>query len=631
MLLALWHSPISPPADILITDVVNQVVSLHDNGLCVDLEFKGVQYFEVDVQLVVADLPGRAKISCLNGHSGFYACGNCLLEGIRCLHHQHTLYTWLHYSRIEPDLRTQYHIDACALQAELSGKKYYGVHRSSPLSRVLSIPDQCVYDYFHLIFEGHTIMLLKEWKLLLKQINIAYIDDLLNNVDYPHDFHRKPKNFNSFQQWKGSDLRTFFLYLALPLIIRLQPALSNKLIYHFSLILVYVRTLRYFQNHRQINHMKMFINEYLKMFSSIYGRCRELLSTHILVHLPQQCIRHGALSFHSMFPFESQLHYLRKLAHGTNSLAQQVAFWYTVDKRLNMTNKYTIDLLTLQQLRHDPFFDEDVRIRYQGKFRHAFYLFFDQTIDSSLEYASRLQFGIQLYHSLSYSRKKNTASYRICVPNRRYNQDISSTFSQRTSTHQENNYRRSRPATRYPDSPILSPSVKRKHGEVSVGETLILEKLDQITEKLMILDENNVGKMKKIMKTQDKTQKIVYRLAYGHKYTAVTIPPSSEQSEPVVSVKVLIRPFNKLSDVLQRFNGINLSEGADLEKRPTGFLCKLIRRLYTADEIEKGIVQDERITAIKESIRKSYYSDDQSNANENANDNNQAANNNVHN
>ena len=335
------------------------------------------------------------------------------------MHHQHILYTWSNYSRLEPDLRTQDHIDACALRAELSGKTLHGVHGPSPLSRVISIPDQCVYDYFHLIFEGRMIMLLKEWKLLLKQINIGYIDDFLNGIDYPHDFHRKPKGFNSFNQWKASDLRTFFLYLALPLIIRLQPALSNRLIYHFSLVLIYVRKLRHFHNRRQISHMKAFIYEYLKMFPSIYGSCRELLSVHALVHLRDQCIKHGALSYHSMFPLESQLHYLRKLAHSTNSLAQQVAFWYTVDKRLKTTNKYTIDLLTKQQLRRDRFFDEAIFIRYQSEFRNAFYLFFGHNIDSSLEYASRFQCGIQLYHTLAYSRKQNTVSYRICVHNAR--------------------------------------------------------------------------------------------------------------------------------------------------------------------------------------------------------------------
>ena len=59
-------------------------------------------------------------------------------------------------------------------------------------------PDQYVYEYFHLIFEGHLLMLLKEWKILLKKVNIDNIDCFLSGIDYPHDFHRNSKTFNSF-------------------------------------------------------------------------------------------------------------------------------------------------------------------------------------------------------------------------------------------------------------------------------------------------------------------------------------------------------------------------------------------------------------------------------------------------
>ena len=48
------------------------------------------------------------------------------------------------------------------------------------------------------------------------------------------------------------------------------------------------------------------------------------------------------------------------------------------------------------------------------------------------------------------------------------------------------------------------------------------------------------------------------------------------------------------------FKDINLSEGTHIEKRPTNFLCKLVRRLYTEEEVGKEILHDDRITAIKD-------------------------------
>ena len=47
------------------------------------------------------------------------------------------------------------------------------------------------------------------------------------------------------------------------------------------------------------------------------------------------------------------------------------------------------------------------------------------------------------------------------------------------------------------------------------------------------------------------------------------------------------------------FKDTNLSEDAGIEKRPTNFLYKLVRRLYTVEEIEKGIVHDDRMTAME--------------------------------
>ncbi|CAF4770341.1 unnamed protein product [Rotaria sp. Silwood1] len=517
MLFALWHSPSAPNANVFITDVINQIVQLQKNGLSIDLAAKGIHKFEIDVQLLVGDLPARAKVTRLNGHSGYFACSNCLYEGVPCPYHRHILYTWSDFCAAKPSVRTQEHIDWGAMRGEGSGKKVYGVHEASPLSRIMSIPIQCVYDYFHLIFEIHLTMLVKEWKLRLTQVNINYINKLLNDVSYPHSFNRKPKNFNLFNQWKASELRTFFLYLALPIIIRAQSALSDKIIYHFSLLFIYVRILRYFEDRYQIHDVKIFIEKYLQMFSTIYGRCHELLSTHVLLHLTEQCTRHGGLSYHSMFTFESQLHYLRKMAHGTTSLAQQIAFCNNYTQKQNGTSRkqyFSSQATTYRsQLENDD----------TG---------FDDNFDDECRY-------------------------------------VGSTFTQRSSRQSKYNYSRQPTTTsRYANSPVQSPSVKRKHKDISVGEALILEKLDELAEQ------------------------VVCKVAHGQNLAVPTNSSSSEPLEPVI------------------FNDHNLLDDVDMNLKPTAFLCKLVRRLYTVQEIENGVAHDERMLKIKQAVRAAYYSND---------------------
>ncbi|CAF0890615.1 unnamed protein product [Rotaria sordida] len=108
-----------------------------------------------------------------------------------------------------------------------------------------------------------------------------------------------------------------------------------------------------------------------------------------------------------------------------------------------------------------------------------------------------------------------------------------------------------------------------------LGEVQILEKIDELTEQLATLREDNREQMKKLFKKQEKTQKIVYKFAHVQNHTVSRNSSSSEPLEPII------------------FNGHNLVDDVDMKQKPTAFLCKLVRRLYTVQEIEEGVVHDE--------------------------------------
>ncbi|CAF4825794.1 unnamed protein product [Rotaria sp. Silwood1] len=170
---------------------------------------------------------------------------------------------------------------------------------------------------------------------------------------------------------------------------------------------------------------------------------------------------------------------------------------------------------------------------------------------------------------------------------------VGSTFTQRSSRQSKYNYSRQPTTTsRYANSPVQSPSVKRKHKDISVGEALILEKLDELAEQVMTLREENREQSKKLFKKQEKTQKVVCKVAHGQNLAVPTNSSSSEPLEPVI------------------FNDHNLLDDVDMNLKPTAFLCKLVRRLYTVQEIENGVAHDERMLKIKQAVRAAYYSND---------------------
>ncbi|CAF2017626.1 unnamed protein product, partial [Rotaria magnacalcarata] len=305
ILLGVWNSPATPPASILFDQIVKNLKLLIANGINISINNK-MQHFSVGAQLISGDLPARSKFSRLVSHNGFFACSRCLIQGVRCQRPcaRHTLYRWSDFIQLQPPERTQEHINECVQQINLSNKILFGVLGRSPLSSLLSIPKQSTFDYFHLILEIHLRTLLCDWYDVLKRNPNAlnFANDCLADIQYPHSFNRYPYDLGNYSKWKASQLRTFLLYAALPVLLRLCITMPNHFpdmyIFHFSLLFVYTRVLRHFACRDEIYNMPVFIHTYLSLFSSLYSKCRELFSVHALIHLWEQVRDHGGLAYH---------------------------------------------------------------------------------------------------------------------------------------------------------------------------------------------------------------------------------------------------------------------------------------------------------------------------------------------
>ncbi|CAF2109542.1 unnamed protein product [Rotaria magnacalcarata] len=156
LLLGLWHGPVTPPSSLLLDKIVDNIKLLITTGINIYINNK-MMHFMVNVQLCTGDFPARAKCNQLVNHNGFYACSRCLIVGSRCPQPcaNHTLYKWIDFIRKPQQQRTQRHINICARQISAVKKNVFGVVGVSPLSSVLSIPDQSTLDYLHLVLEIH--------------------------------------------------------------------------------------------------------------------------------------------------------------------------------------------------------------------------------------------------------------------------------------------------------------------------------------------------------------------------------------------------------------------------------------------------------------------------------------------
>jgi hypothetical protein len=146
--------------------------------------------------------------------------------------------------------------------------------------------------------------LLCAWYDIIKRNSdaLTFIDKYLEEIEYPHSFNRYPRDMANYAKWKASQLRTFMMYAALPVLIRLRLTMPHSFpevyISHFSLLFIYTRVLRHFTDRIEISNMPVFIHTYLRLFSSLYDKCKELYSVHALSHLWQQVQDHGGLAYH---------------------------------------------------------------------------------------------------------------------------------------------------------------------------------------------------------------------------------------------------------------------------------------------------------------------------------------------
>lgn len=131
---------------------------------------------------------------------------------------------------------------------------------------------------------------------------VIFINECLEDVKYPHTFNRRPRDFSNYIKWKASELRTFMIYIALPILVKLGLNMPNHFpnvyLSHFILLFIYVRVLRHFNDRNEIQDMPKFIHTYLCHFSRLYDQCKEMYSIHALVHLWQEVEQHGGLAYH---------------------------------------------------------------------------------------------------------------------------------------------------------------------------------------------------------------------------------------------------------------------------------------------------------------------------------------------
>ncbi|EZA48537.1 hypothetical protein X777_13718 [Ooceraea biroi] len=273
----------------------------------------------IKMRCFIADSPARAFVLGHKGHGSIFPCSKCWIRG-NWLRRGVVVYRGIqHRSRTDEEYR----------------QKIDGEHHTDSDSVLLTLGmgliTQTVFDYMHIVCLG-----------VVPKINSVFVDGKYNPSlklstrlleimttclqhvhNYcPKEFSRKPQLIKKYGGFKATENRHLLLYTAPAVYYGLINPAAYK---HFLLLHSAIRVLvssSLSEDRLDFAHTALSI--FVNRAEDIYGP--EFLSyiTHCLLHLVDDVRRFGSLNELSMFPYENNMTYFRKVCRKPHQHLQQI-------------------------------------------------------------------------------------------------------------------------------------------------------------------------------------------------------------------------------------------------------------------------------------------------------------------
>jgi hypothetical protein len=281
--------------------------------LTTGIEFENVQ-FDLRIHSFVCDTPARALIKRVKGHSGYYGCDKCHVEGE--WHGKMTFQSVSERTRTDAEFAQQTDVDHHLAKSPLS---------LLPVGMVSQFP----LDYMHLVCLGVVRRLLLCWikgalSIRLSATSVQKVSDQLVRLSsfVPKEFVRKPRSLNEVMRWKATEFRTFLLYTG-PIVLRgvLRGDLYDNFMY-LSVALTILLSPKLCSEY--CDYAKQLLTVCVSNMQVLYGEGMMVYNVHALIHLADDAQKFGALDNISSFPFENALKSLKKLVRKPAFPLQQI-------------------------------------------------------------------------------------------------------------------------------------------------------------------------------------------------------------------------------------------------------------------------------------------------------------------
>lgn len=256
------------------------------------------------------------------GHNGYNSCLKCTTEGE---------YSHIFRTMIFPDTNAPLRNDG-----DFRARVYEGHHKQDSILESIvgldMVKDFPIGDALHLIDLGITKRFLTGWKTgSLNNHNAKWsahqidaVSTFLQSCKLPREFQRPVRSLEHLSRWKGTEFRTFLLYLS-PIVTR-KFFDTEEISDHFMNFFCAVQICsRHDQTPENYEIAKNLIHDFLEGTKSLYGSQMFCSNMHNLTHLIDDVKRYGPLDTFDAYPFESRLFGLKRLIRSGNLPLAQVS------------------------------------------------------------------------------------------------------------------------------------------------------------------------------------------------------------------------------------------------------------------------------------------------------------------
>lgn len=289
------------------------------------------------------DLPAKADVQGMCGHSGYFACNFCLHPGILVPGEKKDV---IRYIKGSNNYELRSHKNTIETYGRLRTMPIQGVKRLSCMvaAKEFDIIFGFSIDYMHCVLLGVMKKLLNLWldtknhkkNYYIEKKNQIALNKRLMNIKPISEIIRKPRSILSRGDYKANEYRSLLYYY---LWFALDGLLHAKYVKHFRLLSCAIYSLsKDAISLEDIEEARSQLINFTDDFEVLYGKSNVTINLHLIRHIPMQIQNLGPLWSQSAFAFEANNGIVIKSNSSTKDIAHQLMWKYSMKQKMKTSS-----------------------------------------------------------------------------------------------------------------------------------------------------------------------------------------------------------------------------------------------------------------------------------------------------